>query len=45
MVPITSDLAGYATFWEAWLIRIACGAGVFGVTVIVLLYLIYRKLP
>lgn len=43
MVPITADLAGYASFWQRWLVGLTIGSGVFGVVVVVLLVLIWRK--
>lgn len=42
-VPITSDLAGYARFWDTWLTRAAVGASVWAVAVLVLLFAMWRK--
>lgn len=43
MVPITSDLTGYAAFWQHWVL-VALSAGAIGwAVIVVLLVLILRK--
>jgi hypothetical protein len=44
MTPITTDLSGYEIFWTRWLVRLSVGGSVFAVVVLVLLFLIWRKL-
>lgn len=43
MVPITSDLAGYAEFWSRALWRLILALFVISLPIDVLLWLIWRK--
>ncbi len=43
LVPITSDLAGYAAFWQAVIWRVIVGLMLALSPVYVLLYLIWKK--